>query len=91
MSVPDFSVEAKTAARAHLGMASDEPNSATGFATRQEFERIALIFDSGSAEGDTAAAEAIFARITDLPKKGNTYQVHVSDLLEIMAEHGLTE
>lgn len=36
-------------------------------------------------------AEMIFLRITSLPKRGNTYQVHVADLLEIMAEHGVTE
>jgi len=38
-----------------------------------------------------SAAESIFFRITALPKRGNTYQVHVADLLEIMAEHGVTD
>ena len=39
----------------------------------------------------TATAEKFFARITALPKTGNTYHVHTSDLLEIMAENGVTE
>jgi hypothetical protein len=43
------------------------------------------------AEVRREVAEAIFLRIVALPKRGNTYHVHVSDLLEIVAEHGVTE
>jgi hypothetical protein len=55
----DFSVEAKTAARAHLGMSASEPNGATGYAARYEFYQVALIFDSGRAEGETCALDEI--------------------------------
>lgn len=37
-----------------------------------------------AARAREAAAEDIFKRIVALPKKGNTYQVHVADLLEIV-------
>ena len=91
MIAPDFSVEAKSAARAHLGMTEDEPNAASGFAARLEFDQLALIFDSGRAEGEISAAEAIFARVKSTTKAGKFYQLHENDLRYLMAEHGVTE